>query len=181
MIQFTTGNGGCLSTPAGSGASIQVRTGNGLSHSGVTFAYDGGLIVGNPIVYVSKGPATVNADGIYDSGVLLTCFGVQYAAQGSVDLAQWDAVSPTGEHKLAHAFAEMIKTFDPRDPKQYIAKMLKDGALPGMPSAKDWVHNDLSLGEMVNRLWLATELLASAFATAYKNTGAATPEQPDTK
>jgi hypothetical protein len=129
---------------------------------------DGGLVVGSP-AGGSKGVGTVNATALYDDNVLLTCFGAQHAARGSVDLAQWDAVSPAGEHKLAHRFVEMLQDFDPRDPDQYIARMLRDEALPGMPTVKDWQHNELSLGELHNRLWLAVELLASAFIGARKS------------
>lgn len=106
--------------------------------------------------------------GVYSAGTLLTCFGVQYLKYGQVDLAQWDAVSPTGRHNLAHRFVEMLADFDPRDPDQYVARMLRDEALPGMPTPKDWQHGQASVGEMNNRLWLAVELLASAFAGACK-------------
>jgi hypothetical protein len=129
-------------------------------------AGNGGVVVASP-TGGNKGVGSLNAVNVYDDSVLLTCFGAQYAARGSVDLAQWDAVSPTGEHKLAHRFVEMLRNFDPRDPDQYIERMLRDEALPGMPTVKEWQHNELSLGELHNRLWLAVELLASAFVGAY--------------
>jgi len=69
-------------------------------------------------------------------------------------------------HAAARVFKAMIDDgFDPRDPAAYIRKMRADEALPGMPTKKDWQHNALSSGEMMSRLWLATELLALAFAT----------------
>lgn len=64
-------------------------------------------------------------------------------------------------HHTAHLFAAMLdEGFDPRDPAQYIAKLKADQALPGMPTQANWEHNSLSSGEMVSRLWLATEMLA---------------------
>lgn len=69
-------------------------------------------------------------------------------------------------HAAARVFKAMIDDgFDPRDPAAYIAKMRADEALPGMPTKHDWQHNGLSSGEMMSRLWLATEMLALAFAT----------------
>jgi hypothetical protein len=127
----------------------------------------GGVNIGAP-TGGNKGAGTINAVAVYDDNVLLTCFGTQHAARGTVDLAQFDAAAPSGKHKLAHKFVDMLKDFDPRDPDQYIARMLLDEALPGMPTAAEWQHGELSAGEMINRLWLAVELLASAFAGAIK-------------
>jgi hypothetical protein len=64
-------------------------------------------------------------------------------------------------HGTARLFAEMLaEGFDPRDPAQYIARLKADQALPGMPTRANWEHNALSGGEMLGRLWLATEMLA---------------------
>ncbi len=64
-------------------------------------------------------------------------------------------------HGTARLFAQMLaEGFDPRDPVQYIAKLQADHALPGMPTRETWEHNALSSGELFNRLWLATEMLA---------------------
>jgi hypothetical protein len=60
--------------------------------------------------------------------------------------------------------------FDPRDPDNYIARMLNDEALPGMPTISEW--NKLSLDEMQNRLWLSIELLASALVGSHKRLAA---------
>jgi hypothetical protein len=128
---------------------------------------DGGVVVGSPSGG-NKGLGTLNAQAVYDDNALLTCMGVQYAKTGMLDLPYWDSVSPTGAHKLAHEFADMLAAgFDPRDPRNYIARMLGDEALPGMPKPVEWKHNTISTGEMITRLWLAVELLAGAFATAY--------------
>jgi len=67
----------------------------------------------------------------------------------------------TAKHVLAHRFKAMVdEGFDPRDPKAYIAKMLSDEALPGMPTKAEWQHGDVSTGELLCRLWLAVEMLA---------------------
>jgi hypothetical protein len=129
-------------------------------------AANGAFVWGAPIGGDVAGAGAINAQAVYDDGTLLTCFGAQYAARSTVDLKQWDAFAPTGKHKLAHRFVEMLKDFDPRNPQQYVERMLRDEALPGMPTTKDWKHGEQSLGEMYNRLWLAVELLASAFAGA---------------
>jgi hypothetical protein len=126
---------------------------------------NGGMVVGTP-TGGNKGIGTLNATAVYDDNVLLTCFGVEYLKYGQIDLAYWDSVSPSGEHAPARKFAEMVTEFDPRDPRQYIKRMLQDEALPGMPTKAEWRQNQLSLGEMNNKLWLAVELLASAFAGA---------------
>jgi hypothetical protein len=143
-------------TPAGAGHQFRVNNAN------VALVGPAGVVVGAP-TGGSKGTGTINAVAVYDDNVLLTCVGVQYLKHGEVDLAQWDALSPVKHHRTAHRFVELVKTFDPRDPKQYIDRMLQDEALPGMPTMDGWRHGDMSLGEMHNRLWLATELLASAF------------------
>lgn len=69
------------------------------------------------------------------------------------------------EHVTARYFKSLIDSgFDPRDPKQFIAKMKADRALPGMPTQEEWEHAGMSVGEIHNRLWLSVELLATAFA-----------------
>jgi hypothetical protein len=64
-------------------------------------------------------------------------------------------------HEVAHLFKTMIdEGFDPRDPIQYIARLKREQALPGMPTQQDWQHGALSTGAIQSRLWLATEMLA---------------------
>lgn len=132
-------------------------------------AANGSLVWGAPTDGSNGGAGSINATAVYDDAVLLTCFAVQYLKYGEVDLAQWDAVAPFGKHEPAHRFVEMTKTFDPRDPAQYISRMMDDEALPGMPKVSEWRHNTLSLGEMLNRLWLAVELLVSAWVGSHKD------------
>jgi hypothetical protein len=128
----------------------------------LTIGASGGLVVASP-TGGNKGNGTINATAVYDDNVLLTCFGIEYLIDGRIDLKKWDGYSPNGRNDLVHRFDEMTREFDPRDPAQYIERMIRDRALPGMPTEQDWKHNSLGLGEMHNRLWLSTELLAAAF------------------
>jgi len=69
-------------------------------------------------------------------------------------------------HEVAHLFKRMLDDgFDPRDPAQYVEKLRRDKALPGMPAAAEWRHNALSLGEIASRKWLALEMLALVVAS----------------
>ena len=114
----------------------------------------------------NKGAGTVNAVGVYDDNVLLTCMPLQegFLAGGGVDLDYWDTLAPGGRHGAAHRFAELLEAgVDPRDPDGYVDAMRAAQALPGMPSFDDWEHGELSTGEMLSRLWLAVEMLAVAW------------------
>ena len=67
------------------------------------------------------------------------------------------------QHVVAHLFQSMIDDgFDPRDPLNYIDRMERDHALPGMPTEAEWEHGKFSLGEIASRKWLAIEFLALA-------------------
>jgi hypothetical protein len=67
-------------------------------------------------------------------------------------------------HHTARIFKDMIdEGFKPGDPSDFIRKMREDGAMPGMPSAKEWVHNEISVGEMISRMWLSMETMGLAF------------------
>lgn len=72
-------------------------------------------------------------------------------------------------NELAHEFKAMLDSgFDPRDPKQYFAKMLADEALPGLKTKANWVPNEESNAKRTNRLVLALELQTAAFKTVYE-------------
>jgi hypothetical protein len=138
------------------------------STSRMVIGASGGLTIGSP-TGGNKGDGTLNATAVYDDDVLLTCFGVEYLINGGVDIDKWDSYSPTGRNALVHRFVDMIGTgFDPRSPDSYISKMYADRALPGMPTETEWRHNTLSLGDMHNHMWLATELVASFAVGIYE-------------
>lgn len=163
------------SAGATSYANLQIYGGSGelrINGNGDVSVTTGGVVVGSP-TGGNKGAGTINATAVYDDGTLLTCFAVEYLKHGRIDLARWDAVAPNGRHELAHRFVGMLDRFDPLDPRAYIKRMLEDEALPGMPTAEEWQHGALSIGALQNRLWLALELLALAFAKAYGERSAA--------
>src|SRR5262245_40401376 len=91
---------------------------------------------------ISNNGTITSSGSIYSGGVQLTCFGIEHLKYGQVDLARWD--SP-----LARRFVDMLAEFDPRDPDQYIARLLDDEALPGMPTVSEWKSDSKpSLDEM---------------------------------
>lgn len=111
-----------------------------------------------------KGDGTINATEVYNDNVALTCMALatEFRERGVIDLDKWDAMMPEGrQHQTARLFKAMCDDgFDPRDPEQYFTKIVADEALPGMPSQRDWSHNEIGQGEMASRQWLATEMLA---------------------
>jgi hypothetical protein len=62
----------------------------------------------------------------------------------------------------------MQRGYDPRDPAKYCEYLYEHNSLPGMPTRADWVHNDLSQGQIMTRLWLAAELLAISYRTSHQ-------------
>lgn len=134
-----------------------------------------GVTIGSP-TGGDQGAGTLNATGVYDDGVLLTCPALQpeFLEKAEVDLAKWDAKVPDkfsdegialekSPHESALILKQMVDAgFDPRSCDQYLDKMIKDRALPGMPTEAEWVHNSLSVGSLTNRKWLAMELMALA-------------------
>lgn len=160
-------SGGPLSITSTAANSLSVNGGAGINGAvsiastiPSTSSTTGALVVAGGL---GVGGAGYFGGSVYSGGTALTCFGMQYLKHGSVNLAQWDA---RGRNDLAHKFVEMLKDFDPRDPSQYVKRMLRDEALPGMPTAAQWVPGEASLDGMQSRLWLAVELLATAFAGA---------------
>jgi hypothetical protein len=62
----------------------------------LTFTQAGGVILGAPSGG-DKGAGTLNAAGVYDDNVLLSCYVFDQALDGAVDLAKWDAKVPDRE------------------------------------------------------------------------------------
>lgn len=141
---------------------------------------NGGFIVGNGSggpTGGNKGAGSINAGDVYNDNVALTCFGVEYLIDGKVDIAKWDGFLPAGrQNGLVRRFVEMTEQFDPRDPRAYLDYLRSARSLPGMPTQDDWQHNAMSQGELTQRLWLATELLACAFAGQVAQVEALTAE-----
>lgn len=115
----------------------------------------GGLVVGTP-TGDDLGTGTVNATGVYDDGVLLTCYPIQMYLQGTVDLGYWDLYAG-GEHKPAHSFVEKMKTTDLLDVDTYI-KEWKDNQ--GLPAFRDMKSNKLSIGEVNQKIMETLDIFA---------------------
>lgn len=131
---------------------------------------DGGATFGSPSGG-SKGFGTVNAEAVYDDGALLTCYPLEYARTGDIDVEQWDRRVPkrrpvrrrrkTEDGRLerneqARAFrsrAEMLL-----DPEQYANFWQTNGHLPAFPSVESW--QALSLGDISQRMWETVETQA---------------------
>ena len=120
-----------------------------------------------------KGAGTLNAVGVYDDNVLLTCYPLEAYNEGSVDTRYWDStvaqrvsegsteplVQPR-QHTPARRFAE--RAAELLDPKQYVEAWKANGHLPSMPSPQEWVAagSSISVGEMVQRLNETADLAA---------------------
>lgn len=73
------------------------------------------------------------------------------------------------QNELAHEFKAMLdEGFDPRDPKAYFDKMLKDEALPGLKTKANWVPNGETNAKRTNRVVLALELQSAVVKTLYE-------------
>ena len=161
-----------------------------------TYADDGGLLATNAVsmrrsdgsVNVGsptggfKGAGTINAVGVYDDNVLLTCY-VMAAEKGDLTLDKWDAATPdlhiperrhekdgevavipeineTRVHEPARKF--FARADELLDPKKYAKAWKKDGHLPTMPSPTEWEESGkkMTLGALVQKLWETVEVQA---------------------
>lgn len=107
-----------------------------------------------------KGDNTINYGAVYDDNTLLTCFVLEYANTGALDLEFWDGLSPSGRHDAAHRFwaARDLLSLD-----AYAQYWRANGHLPGMPSRAEWAdhaRDKKPIGDMVSRLWQTVEMQA---------------------
>jgi hypothetical protein len=136
-------------------------SGQSLTEMG-RFYSTGGFAVGAP-TGGDKGAGTINAQALYDDNVLLTCAPVQELAGRPFVPAEWDAMSPTGEHKAIRYYAKMKAQGFDGTAKSFVEQMLADGAVPGLFTPTEWSEDSKpSLGEVASRLFLAIDLLALA-------------------
>ena len=139
---------------------------------GVRMALEQGLVVGNP-TGGDKGAGTINATAVYDDNVLLTCYVLEAANQGDIDIPKWDERAmrkavrdlDTGavrdipqQHTAARAFRQRRQMM--LDPKQYADRWKADGYLPSLPSPAEWAQGPIAVGGIVQRLWEAVECQA---------------------
>lgn len=131
-----------------------------------------------------QGVGTINATAVYDDGVLLTCAPLRE----EMNLAGWNAIAPNvakedggvevRTHRTAKRHFDMLaEGFNPSDPEQYVARLDRDKALPGLMTLEEWqermpLNEDGTLadgadkptiGEATTRQMLAMDYLALAF------------------
>ncbi len=75
-----------------------------------------------------------------------------------------EQVTP-GVHTVAHWLSDRITQdgWKPLDRDWWIGYLRDNGAVPGMPTKAEWTtrgHNDIPIDELVNRAWLAKDMLA---------------------
>jgi hypothetical protein len=94
VFRFSAGLNGEAESGSDSGSTFAITRnaddgsyiGNGLSIR----RSDGAVLIGAASGGY-KGAGTINAVGVYDDNVLLTCYAIEAYKQGSVDIAYWDA------------------------------------------------------------------------------------------
>lgn len=149
---------------------------------GVTF-YFGAGITANGATGGDQGAGTINAKGVYDDGVLLTCYVIEAAEAGEIDVSKWDGVVPqrvndvaihddagtiVGYKKVQEAprghfgarkFAQRLGgDEDPLDIDKYTKHWREKKHLTSMPNPENWKPH--STGEMIQRLWETVEIQA---------------------
>jgi hypothetical protein len=108
-----------------------------------------------------KGPGTLNAEGVYDDGVLLTCYVFDAALDGSISNAKWDVKVPGGDHAPMKKFKSRMGTStDPLDIDAYANHWKTKRHLTSMPNEEGFTHGDMSNGEWTQRLIETVEIQA---------------------
>jgi len=128
-----------------------------------------GVVIGNP-TGGDKGTGTLNAQGVYDDNVLLTCYVGEAYATGDINIAKWDALVPDQTDTDVNGVERTIKKTHERaryikdnlwmlDPRKYGDFFKEKRHLAGMPSFETWKHGDMPIGDLTCRLWECCELL----------------------
>lgn len=166
----------------GGGAWTQINfwTGSPTASNKVMIA--GGLVAGAP-TGGDKGVGTINAQAVYDDGILLTCYVFEQALDGAIDFAKWDDIVPdrhvvehdpdTGEvlrdkiekrtHEPLRKFAARAGTpYNPLTLDGYAAHWREKRHLTSMPNKAhfDPVNGQLATGEWIQRLVETVEIQA---------------------
>jgi hypothetical protein len=148
---------------------------------------DGGMTYGNPSGG-SQGFGTINAVAFYEMGSLLTCYPLEYARTGNIDLEKWDSLVPqrsaTTKEKVEvvkdkdgvettkttkeEVPSPVLKNEKARaflaqadmllDPESFTKFWQTNGHLPAFPSVNSW--EALSIGDISQRLWETVEVQA---------------------
>lgn len=117
------------------------------------------IVVGSP-TGGDKGTGTINAKAVYDDNVLLTCYPIEYARTGSINLVELDEKFGRGKrHERAHSFNK--KAAQLLDLREYSKQWKSDGHLPLFPSRKEWEdRKHIAVGELTQILSETVELQA---------------------
>lgn len=120
-----------------------------------------------------QGLGSINADAVYDDGVLLTCYVLEAWLDGAVQTASWDAHAPDKGEGRAHApargFAQVAR--DRLDTDALVEYMRTHRKLPAFPGPDRWeqeLRGKMSVGSASQRLWETVELLAVHIAKLHE-------------
>lgn len=144
----------------------------------------GGATIGSP-TGGDQGAGTLNAVGVYDDGALLTCYVMDAALDGNIDISAWNARVPdriiepvTAEVINSNDEPEMVEIEPGRtevrnhtpaaqfadrmtrdlDPKTFFEDASSRRALPAFPTREEWAADGpLSTGDLIQRLWETAE------------------------
>jgi len=143
---------------------------------------DGGLIVGSPSG-ASQGAGTINASGVFDDGVLLTCY-VGLAAQGlPLTDEEWDVFAPDRIHPaIVDESGEVLKKeviekrvhegmrkfrkrnenplTDPLDLDVFYKHFMEKGHLTPFPNKENYLANVMSTGQWLQTIIELSEIQA---------------------
>jgi hypothetical protein len=143
----------------------------GTSNARMTIA--GGMYM-KDAAGTDQGDGSINADAVYDDGVLL-CAPIEEAQRGGYDAAEWARFAP--HDGLATHEAMKAKGFDPQSHVSFATEVLSHGGIPGYWNKDEWTTrlaqtkkdhkgNDIiarvSLAERHERTLLALDYLSLA-------------------
>lgn len=142
----------------------------------MALAFSGGLKLGAPTGGF-KGTGTLNATAVYDDNTLLTCYVLDAALDGQIDMAKWDEKVPNREipaegeqpasvevriHEDARKFeARLGGKYDPLDIDKYAAHWKEKRHLTSMPNEATFdPEKGMAIGSWVQRLIETVEIQA---------------------
>jgi hypothetical protein len=119
-----------------------------------------------------QGAGTFNATGVYDDGVLLTCYVFDAALDGDISNKKWDDKVPNREnedgtveerkHEDMRKFKKRLGSdHDPLDIDKYAAHWKEKRHLTSLPNEDGWTsESKISTGSLLQRLWETVEIQA---------------------
>ena len=122
----------------------------------LTIGQDGGLVVGLA-TGGSQGIGTLNAVGVFDDGVLLTCYVIEDYINGEVDLEKWNGIGHDGFHDPANRYVGEDRS-QYLDVEVYSQYFKENRHLPSFPAFEE--YEKMSVGSLSQRLWETVEFQA---------------------